>query len=64
MDWVDLALDTDGWRALVNTVQHIVVPLNAGYFVTNRGPVSCTGRTPLLVVRFLVSFSLVSSLVS
>jgi len=49
-----MAVDMDVCRALVKTVMHILVPLNAGYFWTNRGPVSCTGRIPLQVVSSLV----------
>jgi hypothetical protein len=26
MDWIDLAQDTDQWRALVNTLMHLLVP--------------------------------------
>jgi hypothetical protein len=26
MDWIDLALDRDQWRALVNTVMNLLVP--------------------------------------
>jgi predicted Na+-dependent transporter len=38
MGWyglVDLAQDKDQWRALVNTVMKLVVPLNLGKFLRN-----------------------------
>jgi hypothetical protein len=37
MDWIDLAQDSNQWRALVNTVMNLRVPWNAGKFLS-----SCT----------------------
>jgi hypothetical protein len=37
MDWIDLAQDTDQWRALVNTVMKLRVPYNVRKFF-----ISCT----------------------
>jgi len=34
MDWIDLAQDTDRWRALVNVIMNLQVPQNAGNFWT------------------------------
>jgi hypothetical protein len=33
MDWIDLAQERYQWRALVNMVMNIRVPLNAGKFL-------------------------------
>ena len=35
MDWTDLLLAGDKWRALVNGVMKFWVPLNAGDFLTS-----------------------------
>jgi len=35
MDWIDLAQDSDRWRALVNAVMNIWVAQNAGNFLTS-----------------------------
>jgi hypothetical protein len=35
MDWIDLALDRDQWRAPVNTVMNLRIPQNAGKFLSS-----------------------------
>jgi hypothetical protein len=35
MDRIDLAQNRDQWRALVNTVMNLLVPENAGKFLSN-----------------------------
>jgi hypothetical protein len=34
VDWIDLAQDTEHWRALVNMVMNFQVPYNVGKFLS------------------------------
>jgi hypothetical protein len=40
IEWIDLAQQRDGWRALVNALMNIRVLYNGGSFLTIRRPVS------------------------
>jgi hypothetical protein len=50
MDWIDLAQDTDEWRAFVKAVMKIRAPQNAGNFLIGCEPISFSRRTVLLGV--------------
>jgi hypothetical protein len=55
VDWVDVAQDSNRWRALVNAVMSLRVPQNAGNFSTSWGFVSFSRRTLLHGVSQSVS---------
>jgi hypothetical protein len=42
MHWIDLAQDRNRWKALINAVMNLMVPYNAGNFLTD-----FSGRTLL-----------------
>jgi hypothetical protein len=47
VDWIHLALDSDQWRAVVNTAINLRVQLKAGNFLTSLITVSFSRRTLL-----------------
>jgi hypothetical protein len=55
MDWIDLAQDRVQWRALVNTVMNLRIPLNAGKLLSGSTIGSFSRRAQLHGVS-LVSY--------
>jgi hypothetical protein len=51
MDWIELHMRGGRWRALLNAVMNLRVPLTAGNFLTICKPVSFSRRTLLHGVR-------------
>ena len=47
INWIDLVKDRDRWRAVVNAVMKLCVPINADNLLSSRGHVSFPGRTLL-----------------
>jgi hypothetical protein len=47
MDWIDLAEGRDQWRALVNTIMNLMVPKDAGKFLSGCTIRGFSRRAPL-----------------
>jgi hypothetical protein len=41
MDWIDLSQDTDQWRALMNMIKNLRVPLDAGQLAASQKEFVC-----------------------
>jgi hypothetical protein len=52
IDWMTLAGDRDGWRAVVYTVMNLRIPQNAGNFVSRLGRFSFSEMTLLLRLSY------------
>ena len=55
-DYIAVAECRARWRAVVDVVMNLWVPLNAGNFLTECGSVSCARRTLLHGVSLLVKY--------
>jgi hypothetical protein len=50
MDWINLAQDSDQWRALVNTIMNLRDQYNAGTFLSSYMAVSQEGLSSMKLV--------------
>jgi hypothetical protein len=50
--WIFLTQDSDKYRALLNTVVDLRVPLKEAYFYTSRESANCSRGTPLHIVTY------------
>jgi hypothetical protein len=55
VDWVDLAVDRDQWKVLVNTVMNLRVPYNAGKFLSSCITVAAS-QEELSSIKFFILF--------